>query len=200
MKNVLFICTGNTCRSPMAEALLKHKSKFKVKSAGIFASIGSPASQGTIDALQTVNINVEHQSQPVSEQLLDWADVILTMTMQHKQTVAMQYPQVHDKVYTLKEYTLLDGQSTWEQLKKAYIRLEEKRALVVSEKDQSQSEQQLRAFLREEQDEIDRLEAEMPNFDITDPYGGDAATYQQTLEEMDKYVDILVETLENTDN
>ncbi|WP_117168410.1 low molecular weight protein arginine phosphatase [Paraliobacillus sediminis] len=200
MKNVLFICTGNTCRSPMAEALLKHKSNFEVKSAGIFASNGSPASQGTIDALQTANIKVEHQSQPVSEQLLDWADLILTMTMQHKQTVTMQYPQVHDKTYTLKEYTLLDGQSTWEQLKKAYVRLEEKRALVVAEKDQNQSEQQLRAFLREDQDEIDRLEAELPNFDISDPYGGDAATYQQTLEEMDKYVDLLIETLDNTDN
>ncbi|WP_112182204.1 MULTISPECIES: low molecular weight protein arginine phosphatase [Paraliobacillus] len=197
MKNVLFICTGNTCRSPMAEALLKHKSDFEVKSAGIFASIGSKASQGTIDALQTVNIELEHQSQPVSEQLLDWADLILTMTMQHKQTVTMQYPQVHDKVYTLKEYTLLDGQSTWEQLKKAYIRLEEKRALVVAEKDQSQSEQQLRAFLREEQDEIERLEAEMPNFDITDPYGGSSEVYNQTLEEMEKYIDILVETLKS---
>lgn len=197
--NVLFICTGNTCRSPMAQALLQDKSNIKVKSAGIFASIGSPASQGTIDALEKVNIKVDHQSQPVSEELLDWSDLILTMTMEHKQALTMKFSQIHDKVYTLKEYTLLDGQSTWEQLKKAYIRLEEKRAIVVAEKELSQTEQQLRAFLREEQDEIDRLEADLPNYDISDPYGGDAVMYKNILEEIQKYIDILVENLENKD-
>ena len=195
--NVLFICTGNTCRSPMAQALLQKKANVHVQSAGLFASAGAPASAGTLDVLQSNDIALNHQSQAVTKETLDWADIILTMTMQHKQALTTQYPEVIEKLYALKEYTLLDGQSTWEQLKQAYARLEEKRLIVVTEKDQHQTEQQLRAFLREEQDEIERLEAELPNYDISDPFGGDQQTYQETFTEIEKYIDILAEKLEN---
>lgn len=193
--NVLFVCTGNTCRSPMAEVLLKRKSNHHVQSAGIFAMNGSEASEGTQVALSSIGITHQHQSQPVTESLLVWADLVLTMTMSHKEALMSKYPQVYDKAYTLKEYVLLDGQSTWEQLKKAYRHLEEKRATIVYEKDQLQTEQQMRAFLREEQDEIDRLERELPNYDIVDPFGGDQAMYQATLEEMEKYIDLLIEKI-----
>ncbi|CQR46155.1 Low molecular weight protein-tyrosine-phosphatase YwlE [Paraliobacillus sp. PM-2] len=194
--NVLFICTGNTCRSPMAEALLRKKSSVNVKSAGMFANEGSPVSEGTQTALSSVGVTHQHQSQPITADLLDWADLILTMTMSHKETLLTTYSQVYDKTYTLKEYVLLDGEFTWEKLKDAYRRLEEKRATIVYEKDQLQTEQQMRAFLREEQDEIDRLEREMPNYDIADPFGGNAATYEETLQEMEKYINLLIEKLE----
>ncbi|GGM32688.1 protein-tyrosine-phosphatase [Paraliobacillus quinghaiensis] len=197
--NVLFICTGNTCRSPMAQALLQKKAAVHVQSAGLFATPGSPASPGTEYALKSNDITLNHQSQPVTKELLDWADIILTMTMQHKHALTAQYPEVVEKVYTLKEYTLLDGQSTWEQLKQAYAQLEEKRLTVVTEVDQNQTEQQLRAFLRETQDEIDRLEAELPNYDISDPFGGGQQIYQDTLAEIEKYIDILIEKFENNE-
>ncbi len=64
MKRVLFVCTGNTCRSPMAEALLRHygEGKFEVQSAGVFAYPGSDASVHAKEALAEKGIAIDHAS------------------------------------------------------------------------------------------------------------------------------------------
>ncbi|KMK78266.1 low molecular weight protein arginine phosphatase [Alkalihalobacillus pseudalcaliphilus] len=111
-KKILFICTGNTCRSPLAEWILKTKAgvHYEVRSAGIFAFPGSPASQGTTDVLKKRGISdiEKHQAQGVTAELLDWADVVLTMTENHKQQLLMQYP-VANKVETLTRYVSENG-------------------------------------------------------------------------------------------
>ncbi|MBO1579675.1 low molecular weight protein arginine phosphatase [Bacillus sp. XF8] len=106
MKRVLFVCTGNTCRSPMAEALLRHygKGKFEVKSAGVFASPGSDASSHAKDALAEKGIPILHASQQITEELLEWADMVLAMTESHKQLVLGHYPSTKEKVHTLYEF------------------------------------------------------------------------------------------------
>ncbi|EJR00479.1 low molecular weight protein arginine phosphatase [Bacillus thuringiensis] len=109
MKRVLFVCTGNTCRSPMAEALLRHHGgdRFEVQSAGVFAYPGSDASVYAKEALAEKGISINHAAQQVNETLLDWADIVVTMTENHKYIVLGHYPSVEKKLNTL--YGLTEG-------------------------------------------------------------------------------------------
>lgn len=111
MKRVLFVCTGNTCRSPMAEALLRHygEGKFEVQSAGVFAYPGSDASVQAKEALAEKGIAIDHASQQVNEALIDWADIVVTMTENHKEIILGHYPSVEGKVDTL--YGVTEGMS-----------------------------------------------------------------------------------------
>ncbi|MBO2535506.1 MULTISPECIES: low molecular weight protein arginine phosphatase [Rummeliibacillus] len=106
--NIYFICTGNTCRSPMAAAILKSRNlpKTEVKSAGIYAMAGSPMSPNAKNVLEEQHIDYEHISQPVSLEDLRWAHLILTMTTGHKESLLQLFPQVADKTFTLKEYAI----------------------------------------------------------------------------------------------
>lgn len=106
---LLIICSGNTCRSPLAAALLKHKARhnnllLEVRSAGTAASAGHPMSLPMEIILQERGIDSTHQSQRVSWNLVNWADLILTMTRAHKAILMAAVPQIFPKVFTLNEY------------------------------------------------------------------------------------------------
>lgn len=107
--NILFICTGNTCRSPMAEGLMKQIAQnanlqVQVQSAGVAAFPGSPASTHTDTILKSRGIHQNHVSQPVTPELVQWSDLILTMTESHKKILCRHFPGGEEKVFTVNEF------------------------------------------------------------------------------------------------
>lgn len=114
MKTILFVCTGNICRSPMAERLMRHflsgKKDISVASAGVSAQSGSAASQAAVIALAEEGIDLrDFRSQPVTEELLSRSTHVITMTRDHKRLLTLFFPEHESKIRLLGEFTRSGG-------------------------------------------------------------------------------------------
>lgn len=111
MKSILFVCTGNTCRSCMAEGILKDilkdkQDEVKIGSVGLFVGISKKASKNAIDVLKNEwDIDItNHKPRQLEKSDIEQFDLILTMTKVHKYAILNSYKEALGKVFTLKEY------------------------------------------------------------------------------------------------
>ncbi|MBC8097559.1 MAG: ribose 5-phosphate isomerase B [Akkermansiaceae bacterium] len=109
MKTVLFVCTGNICRSPMAEGIFRQavqgRGNYRVVSAGLGAMDGQPPSTHAVRATRELGIDISNQrSRMLTPELVRQADYIFGMTHSHVDTVMMLYPQVAEKTFLLREF------------------------------------------------------------------------------------------------
>ncbi|MBL7076720.1 MAG: low molecular weight protein arginine phosphatase [Kiritimatiellae bacterium] len=116
---VVFVCTGNVCRSPMAEYLLRaHPALgpgWDVCSAGLAAGFGIPASREAVDVMREKGIDISaHSSRPLSNELVVAAELVVVMTSDHSRMMDLLYPEAMDKVRMLKSF---DAKATGQDLR-----------------------------------------------------------------------------------
>jgi len=108
---IVFVCTGNICRSPMAAGLLRAKlpehlkSKVIIESAGTMGIEDSMASEEAIEVMQQKGIDItDHRSQGISEEVVNGADVIFALAENHRHYLESLFPKARDNVFLLKTF------------------------------------------------------------------------------------------------
>ena len=113
VRQILLVCTANMCRSPMAEALCRYLAAHRPALAGIEAMsagvgdnyAGYEATDDAQEAMRDRGIDLStHESQALSPALVEWADLILTMTPDHRDTVVRRHPDAAERTFTLGDY------------------------------------------------------------------------------------------------
>lgn len=116
-KSVLFVCTANICRSPMAMALFQDMVKdredaleWRIESAGTWANEGLKASPFSLAVMSDRGLSLsQHRSRIVSQELLSSFNLILTMEKGQKESLQVEFPQIRHRVYLLSELARSSG-------------------------------------------------------------------------------------------
>lgn len=182
MLDILFVCTGNICRSPLAEAFLADRARrylegeIRVHSAGTWGREGNLATAETIAAGRQRGLDIErHRARPLSADLIDTADLVLGLTTEHRDEIVRISPQAAPRAFTLKELASLlqavgRGEGTDEDAVRARI----------------EEADRVRRSVRE------RIAGDL---DVEDPLGMGQGTYREIAWEIEEAIDRLVRGL-----
>lgn len=191
MLHILFVCTGNTCRSPMAEGLLRKLAKergihVEVRSAGVSAVPGTSISRHAGGILQDEGIQDRIVSSQLDGEAVAWADLILTLTGAHKRHLLQYFPNAVTKTHTLKEY----------------VQTQESVNADIRELDSLYAEAELNLALGTEPDaaamqRMIEIRQRIPSFDISDPFGGSREDYELAAAEIRTALYGLLDKLES---
>ena len=176
---VLFVCTGNICRSPIAHGLLVDRAArlgdgaIEVRSSGTWGRTGSPATPEAVAAAGQLGIDIErHRSSRFTDELARWADLVVTMTTEQAEEVRELSPDAASKTFTLKELVAI-----LRTLPPADTRLTRETLLDrVSEADRVRSS-----------DHVPPID-----LDVADPLGLSETVYRAVASELEGLVDELV--------
>lgn len=164
MSSILVVCTGNICRSPVGEVVLRAQlpEEVQVSSAGTHAVVGAPAEPEVHDFLRReVGLEAHHTARQLTKDMAEAADLILTMSGEHRAWIARNAPRVVRRTFTLKEFrALLEALPPASQFG--------------SLKELSLAAARLRP----------RLAGDGAELDIADPYGGPPEGYASSFSEV----------------
>lgn len=108
-RTILFVCTGNTCRSPMAEALFRLRAGpdcgWRAESAGLFSADGAPASHGAIRIMRELGADITaHRSRALRAAMAEGADLIVGMTRDHVDELKRRFPALSGRIRLLSSF------------------------------------------------------------------------------------------------
>lgn len=164
MGAILVVCTGNICRSPVAEAALQANlpDGITVSSAGTHAALGRTAVPETDEFVsRKLGFVLDHNVQQLSNQHVDAADLILTMTTEQREWVAREAPRAVRRTFTLRELDQILALSS-----------------------QGSDPETVRSLALEASRLRSRVGTAGVDLDITDPYGGTAEGYDSSFQQV----------------
>lgn len=109
--DILIVCTGNICRSPMAEGLLKHlllpkwEGHVHIHSAGTYGLTGNPAEPHAVRTMEQMGIDIrDHRARPIDETMICTADFLIVMEEMHRDYISTVRPQAAQRIWLLGEF------------------------------------------------------------------------------------------------